>query len=96
MSGTSFLVFLHVFVAFLLVAGLVGRNLLIWQARGDGDIGKSAGPWYGRPGRSSASSSSPDLWWSSILGILVWWAEGLPLWGEGSRWVTVSLVIFSR
>jgi hypothetical protein len=29
-----------------------------------------------------------------LVGILAWWAEGLPLWGEGSRWVTVSLLLF--
>ena len=30
-----------------------------------------------------------------VFGILTWWAEHLPLWGEGSRWVTVSLILFA-
>jgi len=87
------LVFLHVLVAFLFVAGLVGRNLLIWQARGAGDIDKvqtlvrAAGPF-------ERFLVIPGSMVVGVLGILVWWAEGLPFWGEGSRWVTVSLVIY--
>ena len=29
-----------------------------------------------------------------MFGILTWWAEKLPLWGTGTRWVNVSLLIF--
>lgn len=30
-----------------------------------------------------------------VLGILTMWAQGLPLWREGTRWVTVSLIAFA-
>jgi uncharacterized membrane protein len=92
-TGTSFVVFVHVLSAFLFVAGLVGRNLLMWQARGSGDIGRvqdlvrAAGPF-------ERLLVIPGSMVVGLLGILAWWAEGLPLWGEGSRWVTVSLVVF--
>ncbi len=85
--------FLHVLSAFLFVAGLVGRNLLMWQARGSTDIGRvqdllrAAGPF-------ERFLVIPGSMVVGLLGILAWWAERLPLWGEGSRWVTVSLVLF--
>jgi hypothetical protein len=30
-----------------------------------------------------------------VFGVLTWWAQELPLWGSGTRWVTVSLVLFA-
>jgi hypothetical protein len=65
----------------------------MWQARGSGDIGRvqdlvrAAGPF-------ERLLVIPGSMVVGLLGILAWWAEGLPLWGEGSRWVTVSLVVF--
>ena len=93
MSGTSFLVFLHVVSAFLFVAGLVGRNLLIWQARGATDIGRVQ-DLVGAAGPFERFLVIPGSMVVGVLGILAWWAEGLPLWGEGSRWVTLSLLLF--
>jgi hypothetical protein len=29
-----------------------------------------------------------------LFGILTWWAQDIPVWDEGTRWVTVSLVVF--
>ena len=93
MSLTGFLVFLHVAAAFLFVAGLVGRNVLLWQARGSDDIGRVQGLL-----RASTPFERvlviPFSMVVPVLGILAWWQEGLPLWGEGSRWLTVSLVLF--
>ena len=93
MSVTSFLVFLHVAAAFLFVTGLVGRNILLWQARRSDDIARvqvllqASGPFE----RILVIPFSIGV---PILGILAWWQEGLPLWGEGSKWLTVSLVLF--
>lgn len=93
MSLTSFVVFLHVAAAFLLVAGLVGRNILLWQARGSDDIGRIQGLL-----RASAPFERvlviPFSFVVPVLGILAWWQEGLPFWGEGTKWVTVSLLLF--
>jgi hypothetical protein len=30
-----------------------------------------------------------------LFGLLAWWAEHLLLWAAGTRWVTVSLVLFA-
>lgn len=93
MTFVGFLVFLHVSAAFALVTGVVGRDLLLGQARGSADIGRvhhlvqSAGPferYLARPGSIVVL----------VLGIVVWWQQDLPLWGEGSRWVTVSLILY--
>jgi uncharacterized membrane protein len=29
-----------------------------------------------------------------VFGIATMWAEHLPLWGEGTRWVTISLIVY--
>ena len=29
-----------------------------------------------------------------LFGILTWWAQDIPVWDEGTRWVTVSLIVF--
>ena len=93
MSLTSFLVFLHVVTAFGLVAGLLGRDILLGQARGSDDIDRvddlvsAAGPF-------ERYLVIPGSFAVLVFGIVAWWAEELPLWGEGSRWVTVSLILF--
>ena len=93
MTLTSFFVFLHVIAAFGLVAGIVGRDILLGQARRSTAIERirtlvaGAGPferYLARPGSIAVL----------LLGVLVWWQEDIPLWGEGTRWVTVSLVLF--
>ena len=95
MSLLSVLVFLHVAAAFLFVAGLLGRNILLWQARRSDDIDRvgsllqASGPFERVLGRSRSRSRYRSS------GILAWWEEGLPCWGEDTRWVTVSLVLFA-
>jgi uncharacterized membrane protein len=89
----SVIVFLHVAAAFLFVTGLLGRNILLWQARGTDDIDRVTGLMQAS-GPFERILVIPFSMVVPVIGILAWWAEGLPLWGEGSRWVTVSLVLF--
>ncbi len=92
MSLTSFIVFLHVAAAFGLVTGLLGWDILLGQARRSDDIRKvedlvsGAGPF-------ERYLVVPGSFVVLILGIVAWRAEELPFWGEGTRWVTVSLFL---
>jgi uncharacterized membrane protein len=81
--------FLHVGVAFVFVAALLGRDLVLARARRSDDvaeIARTAGPFE----RIVRPSSTAVL----VLGLLTMWAEDIPLWSDGTRWVTVSLVLF--
>jgi hypothetical protein len=85
---------LHVLAAFWFVAGLLGRDVILGLARGASDIGRvqtlvaAAGP-FDRLMVIPGSMAVLVLW------ILTWWAQHLPLWGEGTRWVPVSLIVFA-
>lgn len=86
--------FLHVLVAFWFVAGLLGRDVILGLARGTSDIGRvqtlvaAAGPF-------DRLMVIPGSMAVLVLGILTWWAQHLPLWGDGTRWVPVSLIVFA-
>lgn len=84
---------LHVLAGFWFVAGLIGRDVVLARARRSDDLGRVralldvSGPferWMVIPGSFAVL----------ILGIATMWAQHLPLWAEGTRWVTVSLVAF--
>jgi uncharacterized membrane protein len=85
---------LHVLSAFWFVTGLVGRDLVLAQARDEGDVARvsslvrTAGPF-------ERLMVIPGSFAVLVFGIATWWAEHLPLWGGGTRWVTVSLVAFA-
>ena len=94
MTFDDFLQFLHVASAFGFVGGLLGRDIVLGQARRSQDISKVealvevAGPlerYLVIPGSIAVL----------LFGILVWWAQGIPVWSEGTRWVTVSLVLYA-
>ena len=84
---------LHVASAFWFVAGLVGRNVLLGLARRSEDLARVrtlvevAGPFE----RFMVQPGSAVV---LVLGILTMWAQGLPFWDDGTRWVTVSLIAF--
>lgn len=84
---------LHVASAFWFVAGLIGRNVLLGLARRSDDLRRVrtlvdvAGPFE----RFMVQPASAVV---LVLGILTMWAQGLPVWGHGTRWVTVSLIAF--
>ena len=85
---------LHVIAAFAFVAGLVGRGLILGAARRADDLPKI---------RTLLHASEPferhlvrtGSMLVLVFGILAWWAEELPLWGTGTRWVTISLIAFA-
>ena len=85
---------LHVIAAFAFVAGLVGRDLILGAARRADDLPKI---------RTLLHASEPferhlvrtGSMLVLVFGILAWWAEELPLWGTGTRWVTISLIAFA-
>jgi len=84
--------FSHVVVAFVFVAALLGRDIVLARARRSQDVteiaslAETAGPFE----RIIQPTSVLVL----VLGLLTMWAEDIPLWSEGTRWVTVSLVLF--
>jgi hypothetical protein len=94
MSLADLLQFLHVASAFWFVAGLIGRDIVLERARRSDDLGRI---------RILLDASSPfergmvipGSFAVLILGILTWWAEKIPLWGDGARWVPVSLIVFA-
>jgi hypothetical protein len=94
MSLADLLQFLHVASAFWFVAGLIGRDVVLGRARRSDDLGRI---------RTLLDASSPfergvvipGSFAVLILGILTWWAEKIPLWGDGARWVPVSLIVFA-
>jgi uncharacterized membrane protein len=94
MSLADVLRFLHVVSAFLYVSGLIGRDVVLGGARRSEDLERvrtlldASGPFDRRmvvPGSIGVV----------ILGILTWWAEKIPLWGQGTRWLPVSLIVFA-
>ena len=93
MSLAELLQFLHVVSAFTFVAGLIGRDIVLGRARRANDVGRiqdlveTAGPF-------ERFMVIPGSILVLLFGILTWWAQELPLWGEGTRWVTVSLLAF--
>ena len=95
MASTSFedlVRFLHVGVAFVFVTGLLGRDLVLARARRSDDVteisslASAAGPFE----RIVRPTSVAVL----VLGLLTMWAEDIPLWSDGTRWVTTSLLLF--
>ena len=86
--------FLHVASAFWYVAGLIGRDVVIGRARRSDDLGRI---------RAFLDASTPFERLMVVpgsiavvtLGLLTWWAEKLPIWGAGTRWLPISLLVFA-
>jgi uncharacterized membrane protein len=83
---------LHVLSAFAFVAGLIGREITLTRARRASEIhdvevfvGASA-PFE----RSVTIGSTLVL----VFGLATMWAQHLPWWGQNTRWVTVSLLLY--
>ena len=93
MDLTDLLQLLHVISGFVLVAGIVGRNVLLSRARRSDDISTiqhlvdAAAPF-------ERFMVIPGSFVVLLFGILTWWTQRLPVWQSGSRWVTVSLIAF--
>jgi len=93
MTLAELLQFLHVASAFAFVTGVIGRDVVLARARRADDVGKveelvqAAGPF-------ERYLVIPGSFLVLVFGVLTWWTQGLPLWGDGTRWVTVSLLAF--
>jgi Predicted integral membrane protein (DUF2269) len=93
MSIDELLQFLHVASAFAFVTGVIGRDIVLAGARRADDVGRiqelvqAAGPF-------ERYLVIPGSFLVLVLGVLTWWAQELPLWGDGTGWVTVSLLAF--
>ena len=93
MTGADVLQLLHVAAAFWFVAGLVGRDVVLSRARRSEDL---------RQVRELLAVSTPFERLMAVpgsfavlaFGVATWWAQKLPVWGQGTRWVTVSLLLF--
>ena len=94
MTLAELLQFLHVLAAFLFVAGLIGRDVVLSRVRVSTDLGTM---------RSLLAISepfdrllvAPGSMAVLVFGILTWWMQDLPFWAEGTRWVTVSLFAYA-
>ena len=93
MSLADLLQLLHVASAFAFVAGVIGRDIILSRARRAGDVGRIR-DLVGMAGPFEQFLVIPGSFLVPLFGILTWWAQGLPLWGEDTRWVTVSLLAF--
>jgi uncharacterized membrane protein len=85
---------LHVLSAFWFVTGLVGRDVVLGRARDADDVERVAS-FVATAGPFERLMVIPGSFAVLLFGILTWWAEHLPLWGQDNRWVTVSLVLFA-
>jgi Zn-dependent protease with chaperone function len=94
MSLADFVRFLHVASAFWFVAGLIGRDVVLGRARRGDNLDRiktlldAAGPF-------ERLMVIPGSFGVLVLGLLTWWAEKLPLWSAGSRWLPIALIVFA-
>ncbi len=85
---------LHVLAAFWFVAGLIGRGVVIGRASRSDDIA-TVRHLMDVSGPFERLMVIPGSFAVLVLGIATTWAQELPWWQEGTRWVTVSLVAFA-
>jgi hypothetical protein len=86
-------VFLHVAIAFWFVGGLIGRGLTLARARSSPDI-DSVSLLTELAGRFENLMVIPGSIAVLVAGLLAAWAEGIPLWGPGSGWLALALILF--
>jgi hypothetical protein len=77
----------------MFVTGILGRDIVLGHARRGDDVEKvkdlveTAAPF-------ERFLAIPGSFLVLFFGILTWWAQDIPVWDEGTRWVTVSLIVF--
>lgn len=86
-------VFLHVAIAFWFVGGLIGRTLTLARARSSEDI-DAVSLLTDLAGRFENLMVIPGSIAVFVAGLLAAWAEGIPLWGPGSGWLALALILF--
>ncbi len=88
---------LHVMAAIWFIAGLLGRNLAIAQARKTGEV-RMVAQLMQLAGRFDNLLVIPGSWTVLILGLLTAWDEGYPILGQlqggQANWALVSLILF--
>lgn len=87
------MVLLHVVAAFLLVPGLLGRNITMARARTASDI-RLLDELVTLSGRFERMMVIPGSFAVVLLGLLVAWALGQPLAGSNNWWLLTSLLLF--
>lgn len=93
MSFDSFVVFVHVAIAFLFVAGLVGRAIALGLASRSRDLVAMAA-LLEVAGRLERWFVIPGSILVLVAGLGAMWAREVELFGSGSRWLGVSLIVF--
>jgi hypothetical protein len=86
-------VFLHVAIAFWFVGGLIGRGVTLARARSSADI-DTVSLLTELAGRFENLMVIPGSIAVLVAGLLAAWAEGIPLWGPGSGWLLLALILF--
>jgi hypothetical protein len=91
-SVSTFVVFLHVAIAFVFVGGLIGRWIVLGRARRSADIGEIdiLLPVADRFEKIVIPASAAIL----VLGLLAMWAQDRPLFEDGGYWLLASLVLY--
>lgn len=84
---------LHVLAGFWFVAGVVGRNVSIAQARREEAIGRVEALMT-VAGRSERLMVIPGSAAVLVFGVATMLAQGWSFLGEGNRWLPVSVVLF--
>ncbi|HEV8192702.1 MAG TPA: DUF2269 family protein [Ktedonobacterales bacterium] len=91
------LIVLHVLAAFALVGGIIGRNVVLWQAARASDV-HATGALVGVSGMFERLMIIPGSFAVLAFGLLAAWARGIPLLGfiEGAstNWLLISLVLY--
>lgn len=93
----SILIVLHVLTAFALVGGLMGRDILLWQAARASDV-RAAGTLVDVSGMFERLMIIPGSFAVLLFGLLTAWARGIPLLGfiqgASTNWLLISLVLY--
>jgi hypothetical protein len=97
MSLALILKLIHVFAAFWLITGIIGRNITIKKAEQSLDI-QSVGTLLPLASIFEARMVIPGSFAVLIAGLVTAWVQGWPilgvLQGGASNWVLVSLLLF--
>ena len=93
-SLASWLKFIHIAVAFGFVAGLIGRGIVLHQARRSSDI-SSVSMLLDAAGRFENLLVIPGSMAVLPAGLFTMWAEHLPFVAQGSYWLVTSVVVYA-
>jgi len=90
---SEWVVLAHVAIAFWFVAGMLGRNVTMAEARSATDIGRLE-ELVDLSGRFERLMVIPGSFAVLVAGLLAAWSEGQPLAGTDDWWLFTSLILF--